>query len=130
MKQKMVRFALAWALVGLVPVHAMAQCYFPTVPLLPPNTNFPLGPNMYAAIVAYAPHLTSRLLAARDAWDATDAANRIGDWNGIVTGSDCPSADFQGGRIAAMAFTPGSCFTYDSYGFNPSYCQELWIERD
>lgn len=59
------------------------------MPLLPPNTGMALGPFMHSLLITY-PQLASTLLAARDAWDATEAVNRLGDWNGVVTASDCP----------------------------------------
>src|SRR5713101_1155618 len=58
------------------------------------------------------PGVTDAILAARDAWDVTGAVNRIGDWSGIVTGSDCPVG--QPLQIGAFDFFSVSCPVVDA----------------
>ena len=75
---------------------------------LPPNTALALGPTVYWAAVTY-PDVANAIVVARDAWDVTDAVNRIGDWNGMVSGSDCPSG--QPMQIGAFDFLNTNCPT-------------------
>ncbi len=57
---------------------------------LPFNSTFASGPTMIA-IVNSNPTIGTVIYRARDRWDVTDAVNRIGDWDGNVTASDCPA---------------------------------------
>ncbi|MGH6690639.1 MAG: hypothetical protein ACREF4_08175 [Gammaproteobacteria bacterium] len=64
-------------------------CVFSSFSKLPSNTGLALGPILKSIIDAY-PQLGTAIVAARDAWDGTNAVDRLGNWNGIVSASDCP----------------------------------------
>lgn len=102
----------------ILPALVFAQaCVLSGFAQIPPNSPFAVGPNVYAAAVAI-PQVATAVLAARDAWDTTDAAHRIGDWSGVVTGSDCPWG--QPSQIGGFNFTSTSCVTNQAYGFEGS----------
>jgi hypothetical protein len=103
---------LAFSSVGMGQV-----CLFSGAVQIPPNTPFALGPNVYNFAVAN-PLIGSTIYAGRDAWDATDAINRIGNWNNLVTGSDCPAG--QASQIGAFGFSGSSCVTNIAYGVGPT----------
>ena len=85
-------------------------CKFPHFSQLPPYTALSLGPTLKSILDAY-PQLWTVLGAARDAWDGTHARDRIGDWNGVVSASDCPVLNGQGLpiQLGAMDFSQGGC---------------------
>lgn len=85
---------------------AQIPCLIGNFSQLPPNTGLALGPTVYSAAITY-PDVANAIVAARDAWDVTDAVNRIGDWTGVVTGSDCPTG--QDLQIGAFDFTTANC---------------------
>jgi hypothetical protein len=78
-----------------------------------PNTPFAVGPTVYAGVVAI-PEVGTAIVAARDAWDVTDAVNRVGDWSGVTSGSDCPAG--QPYQIGAFGFGGSTCATLSAYG--------------
>jgi hypothetical protein len=39
--------------------------------------------------------ILAAIRAGRDAWDVTNAKDYLGDWNGLVTSTDCPSETYQ-----------------------------------
>lgn len=117
MKQRLIVLSLA-ALCVAFPAIATAQipCALPGFSHLPPSTTFALGPTMYYALVTY-PDVVTALVGARDAWNVTQAAGRIGDWNGHITDSDCPAG--QPLQIGAFDFLTTPCNTvaaYNAYG--------------
>jgi hypothetical protein len=104
-------FAFVVAL--LFPVMSFAQaCWLPGATFLPPNTPFSFGPNVAAAVSAN-PSVTSAIVLARDAWDVTDAIDRIGGYTGVVTASDC--AWGQPRQIGAFGFAGTTCVTNGAY---------------
>jgi len=91
---------------------AQAACTWPGASQLGPNTPWAVGPNLYWAVY-YNPDIGTAIYAARDAWDATDAANKIGDWSGVETDSDCPSG--QPLQLGFYSFSTGGCPTSAAY---------------
>jgi hypothetical protein len=93
--------------------EAQVPCLLPEASQLPPNTGLALGPNAYNAAISD-PAAAAALVNARDAWDVTDAVNRLGDWNGIVTGSDCPFGQTPR-QIGVFNFFAVNCTTVAVY---------------
>ena len=91
---------LGWARV------ASGQCKFNNFTPLQHDTALYLGPTLLSILNAY-PQLWTVLGAARDAWDGTNAGNRIGDWNGLQSASDCPVG--LPVQLGAMDFSLGGC---------------------
>lgn len=92
-----------------------AICTTPNAIKIPANTPFYLGPNAYNIVLpppqtppSYNPSAYGlAILAARDTWNVTNAAHRIGDWNLKVSSSDCPTGlPFQ---IGAFGFAGSTC---------------------
>lgn len=109
-------FALVLTIV-LPAVAVAADCVLLGAANVTPNTPWAAGPNVYAAVVAN-PAIANAISAGRDAWDSTDAINRVGDWNGSVTGNDCPAG--QPSQLGAFDFH-SPCSTLAPYGINPDY---------
>jgi len=83
----------------------------PDATLLPFNTQFALSQTVYDAIQADS-SIATAIENARDEWDKTDAADRIGGSSGVINSSDCPAG--QPRQIGAMAHfvrVPGACPT-------------------
>lgn len=91
---------------------ALAQCMFSNFSPVPASTPFSVGPTIYWSAMTM-PGVTQAVLGGRDAWDRTDAANRIGDWNGAVTASDCPFG--QPSQLGAFNFRTVYCPTVIAY---------------
>lgn len=85
--------------IGITAVCILPGAAGAPIPIM--NAQFALGPVMFNIVSAY-PQVGTVVYAARDAWDGTDAINRIGDWNGVITASDCP--DGQPSQIGAFGF--------------------------
>lgn len=93
--------------------NARAQsCLLPGATKLPPSTQVALGPTAYAALQTDG--VLEAIINARDAWDNSDAADRIGDWSGVITNLDCPMG--QPLQIGAFNFTSEACTTVSAYG--------------
>lgn len=105
---------LAAVLAIVIPSTVLAQSCFLTS-ALPSAIQWAGGPNVYAAYVAN-PAVGTDILAAQDAWDVTDAANRIAGWSGTVTASDCPAG--QPFQVGALDFATSNCATLIAYGAN------------
>ncbi len=90
---------------------AQVPCLLRGAVQFPPNTPFAVGPIVFQNATTI-PGVTAAILAARDAWNVTRAVNRLGDWSGIVTGSDCPAG--QPLQIGAFNFFSVSCPTVDA----------------
>jgi hypothetical protein len=82
------------------------------------TSDFKLGPNAYAAVQNNSNVMTS-ITIARDQWDASNAADRIGGWTNTVSLTDCPW--YQPFQIGAYNFqdTP-SCYS-NLYGGIDAY---------
>ena len=97
-------------------MSAVAEvCLFPGVTAIPANSTFAIGPIVYGFASTNA-QIFSAIYGARDAWDVTDAVNRIGNWNGIIASSDCPMN--KPTLIGAFSFARTTCATNVAYGFN------------
>lgn len=96
----------------IVPSTVLAACFLPGAAQISAGTKWASGPNVYAAAVAN-PSVGTEILAAQDAWDVTDAANRLAGWNGVVTASDCPAG--QPSQVGAFDFNTVSCATVSAY---------------
>ena len=95
---------------------AAAQCQLQGFTQLPSNPPTPiaLGPLMVSYASTY-PEVANAIAAGRDAWNVTDAHDRIGGYGG-QTNSDCPlNQPFQ---IGAHNFTYDQCATTQAYGYN------------
>ncbi len=107
----MKRELIAMALIASVSQYSWGQACTMMFASQFPHTQIALGPNAYAAIVN-TPGVAEAILNARDVWDSTDARDRLGDWNGVVTASDCPSDNnplqYQ---LGALAFSGSNCIT-------------------
>lgn len=93
---------------------ATAQCALTGFGQLLPNTPLALGDTMYYYAANFA-DVGLALVNARDAWDSTEAANRIGNWDGIVPppGSDCPTG--RPLQVGAFDFNRTDCPTINAY---------------
>jgi hypothetical protein len=92
MKRSPLRFVHTVALTSFllfVPVSlALAHCFWgSTVPF---GTTFAAGPTVYQ-FLSQNFNILDAIRAGRDAWDATNARDYLGDWNGVVTSTDCPA---------------------------------------
>ncbi len=92
---------------------AQVPCLLSGATQLSPNTGLALGPNTYNAATTV-PGAAEALVGSRDAWDVTEAVNRLGDWNGIVTGSDCPWGQTPL-QIGVFDFFAVPCTTVSAY---------------
>lgn len=106
------RLLVAVLFATIVPSTVLAACFLPGAAQIPAGTKWASGPNVYAATVAN-PSVGTEILAAQDAWDVTDAANRLVGWNGVVTASDCPAG--QPSQVGAFDFNTVSCATVSAY---------------
>lgn len=70
------------------------------------GTQWAAGPNVYNAYVAN-PAVGTDIVAAQDAWDATNAADRLAGWTGGITASDCPVG--QPRQVGAFSFSSTVC---------------------
>lgn len=104
--------------VGLIFGTSVAgACVLSGATRVPANTPVALGPAVFNAMQAD-PAIGMAILAARDAWDVTNASNRIGDWSGVVTGADCPAG--QPLQVGAIGFANSTCPTITGYFGNNS----------
>lgn len=94
-----------------------AGCFNPGTLKLPFGTNFGIGPTVSAAVNSN-PAYVAAILNARDAWNVTAAANRIGGWSGQVTDSDCPYGPRQ---IGAVRFYECPKYSGDDIKFELAY---------
>ncbi len=91
-------------------------CLLNGAQLLPANSQFALSQSVYDEIVID-PSIGTAILAARDAWDNTDAIDRIGAWNGITNPSNCPTG--QSMQIGAEDFNNlNNCAAINSNNVN------------
>lgn len=107
-------FLLATALSVWSAAVAAAQCPLPGFTQLPSNPPIPiaLGPLMYFYAFNY-PDVANAVIAARDAWNVTEAVGRLGGYGG-QTNSDCPvNQPLQIG--AYNFFTNPPCPTAEAY---------------
>lgn len=89
------------------------QCQLWIAQPIQPNTLFDLGPTMYAAAIAH-PEIQTAVVNARDAWDQTNAINRIGNWSGVTTLSDCVAwrgSTVTSLQVGLLAFAGSTCPT-------------------
>jgi hypothetical protein len=112
----MIQRVLSALVASSVSFAAMAQTCALGPTLLPLNSTWAAGPNVYAAYVAD-PTLGTIIYAARDAWDVTDAVGRIGDWDATTSQSDCPLGLPM--QIGAFNFGTQSCDTVTAQGIDP-----------
>lgn len=106
MKSKLIILSLLFA----SSTSPAAVCLMPNAEQLPFNTGFAVSQTV-ANEETQDNDIANTIYAARNEWNnKTTAASRIGNWNGTVTSSDCPSVSntFQ---IGAMAFTGSNCAT-------------------
>jgi hypothetical protein len=96
--------------IGLIFSTSVASACTVGIGRLESNTPVSLGPNVYSAIQS-TPAIINTILNARDAWNVTSAAGRIGGWSGSVTATDCPLGPMQ---IGALMFDSGSCSVANS----------------
>jgi len=99
---------LAVVLAIAVPSAAFAQACSLGGTNLATGTQWAGGPNVYSAYVAN-PAVGTDILAAQDAWLATNAANRLAGWSGVVTASDCPAG--QPFQLGLFDFATVPCIT-------------------
>jgi hypothetical protein len=104
----MIRRSLAAFLAVISPVSGFAACLGVNSNKVAPNTMWAVGPNVYNSVLLD-PTIGPAIYAARDAWDVTNAANRIGDWNNAVSASDCPTG--QPSQLGALNFSDPQCPT-------------------
>ncbi len=117
--KKSKRFAHTVALTSflvLVPFSlALAHCYWgSTVPF---ETTFTAGPTVYQFLVQN-PAILDAIRAGRDAWDITNAKDYLGDWNGVITSSDCSAWTGQRQIGAWNFFDPNNPNYYCPYLVN------------
>ncbi|MDR0779755.1 MAG: matrixin family metalloprotease [Pseudomonadales bacterium] len=75
---------------------------------LPFSTDFDLGPTAYNLIISN-PDVDPALAAARDVWNTTRAAGRIGHYSGTALASDCP--DGTKTMLGALSFDASCTYT-------------------
>jgi len=92
---------------------AQTPCPLSFFSQLPLNTTIALSPTVYNAAVAY-PDVANALVGAHDAWNVTDAAGRLGSWNGAIPDPECPAGQ-PPFRISAFNFFATSCPTVNTY---------------
>lgn len=85
-----------------------AVCLLNGATQIPANSTFAIGPNLNG-FVANNAAMGTAIYAGRDAWDVTDAVDRIGNWNNVVSASDCPAG--LPGQIGAFGFAGSTCAT-------------------
>lgn len=109
---------LWWVPVSLV---LAATCLLPGATRIPFGTTFAVGPNLYWFLTndPNSAGILNAIHQGRDTWDVTNAANYIGDWNGVVTESECPSDTGQR-QLGAWNFNDPDDPNY--------YCQNLIIQ--
>jgi hypothetical protein len=90
-----------------------AVCILPGAAQIPANSTFAIGPTVSTAVTAD-PNIMTAIVNAYDAWDGTDAVNRIGSWDNTVTTNDCPAG--QPSQIGAFDFSTVTCATNTAYG--------------
>lgn len=78
-------------LFGSMTIASAQQCRLTGFGQLPSNTPLALGEIMYYYAANF-PDVGQALVSARDAWDSTDAVNRIGDWDGFHRDRTAPAA--------------------------------------
>ena len=104
---------LAAAFATIIPSTVLAQaCFLSGAAQIAPGAKWASGPNVYAATLAN-PSVGTDIVAAQDAWDVTDAVNRLAGWNGVVTASDCPAG--QPSQVGAFDFATVPCATVSAY---------------
>lgn len=114
----MINKFILFSAMSLVTTLGTAEvCLFPGATAIPANSTFAVGPNVFNFASAN-PLILPAIYGGRDAWDVSDAINRIGNWNGIVTNSDCPMG--QPSLIGAFSFDGSTCATNIAYGYNTS----------
>ena len=70
-------------------------------------TTWAISPTVYQGALSI-PGVAGAIVNGSNVWSMTDAAGRLAGWNGIVTGSDCPTG--QPFQVTAYPFaTSGSC---------------------
>jgi len=111
MKRSVVLAVTMAALFGSATL-ATAQCALTGFTHLPPNTPLALGETMYYYAANF-PDVGLALVNARDAWDGTEAANRIGNWDGLPPGSDCPNG--RPLQVGVFDFNRTDCSTINAY---------------
>lgn len=100
--------------IGLVCSTAMAgACVLPYTSQLGYYSPVAVGPNVYSA-VQITPAIATTIYNARNAWNVTNAADRIGDWSGEITSSDCPVTGTM--QIGALPFDNDSCSVANTLG--------------
>ncbi len=92
-----------------------AVCILSGAAQIPANSTFAIGPNVSAAVTAE-PNIMTAIVNSYDAWDGTDAVNRIGSWNNTVTTNDCPAG--QPSQVGAFDFSTVTCATNTAYGID------------
>jgi hypothetical protein len=115
------RFGTLLVLMGFSAIASAQVCTLATGHQMPLNSGYFYGPNV-AAAVAGNPAIATSIELGRDAWDITDAIDRIGNYNGAVTANDCP-ADAQAAagvaqfQMGAFNFITGPvCATNTAFG--------------
>jgi VCBS repeat protein len=97
-------------------------CTLAEFSLLPPNTGISLSRRIYDNALQY-PVFGPAIVAARDAWNATNAAGRLGGWTGVipdVNSPECPAGQTPF-RISALNFQTEPCTTVDAHThFDPN----------
>ncbi len=106
---------------------ASLACNF-NVAQLPLNTEIALSQTIFDVVIAE-PAIGVAITNARDEWDSTNAVDRVGNWSGVVTASDCP--DTSGVmQIGALAFDTSNCQTLINYNaFNTAAFVDLFDTR-
>lgn len=68
-----------------------ATCLIPGATPIAFGTTFAVGPSLYWFLTQSpdSPGILNAIRQGRDAWDSSNATNYIGDWSGVVTGSEC-----------------------------------------
>lgn len=94
---------------------AAAQCALPGFNYLAPNTPIYLGPLMYYYAYNF-PDVGNALVGGSQAWNGTDAADRIGGYGG-QTNSDCPLGQAAPQIGAYNFYAQPYCGTAAAYGF-------------
>lgn len=102
---------LVFSVMTLSPMIGSASvCHWTASSMYPlaPNTSFDTGPNVYNALIAN-PNVSQALSNGRDAWDVTDAFDRIGGLSGTVLASDCPTSLTN--MLGALSFSTTTCLS-------------------
>jgi hypothetical protein len=110
----MIRRLVVFSALLLFSATTMATvCVLTGATQIPANSTFAIGPTV-STVVTADPNIMTAIVNAYDAWDGTDAVNRIGNWDNTVTTNDCPAG--QPSQIGAFDFsaTP-ACATNTAY---------------